>query len=85
MMRTALMLATLLALTACSGAGEPAASDSAAPAAAAADAPAEQAAATPRKTVFDEQLKALEKAKGVEKQLQDEKAKRDQELDAAGG
>jgi hypothetical protein len=30
--------------------------------------------------VFDDQLKALDKAKGVEKQLMDDKEKRDAEL-----
>jgi hypothetical protein len=74
-MRTALILAGLAMLTGCSGgrSGE--------------EAPAPQAHAAPvrGKTVLDDQLKALEKARGVEKQLQDEKAKRDRELDDAGG
>lgn len=77
MIRVALILAGLGMLTACTGSDQPAAADATAPAAA--------APAARQKTVFDDQLKALEKAKGVEKQLQDEKARRDQELDAAGG
>lgn len=48
---------------------------------AAADRAAEQAAAKQRKTVFDDQLKALDKAKGVEKQLLDEKEKQDKEIE----
>lgn len=38
-----------------------------------------------QKTVLDDQLKALQKAKGVEKQLQDEKDKTDQAIDDQGG
>ncbi|MBN8727107.1 MAG: hypothetical protein J0H15_05315 [Xanthomonadales bacterium] len=74
-MRTALILAGLTMLAACSGRGG---GD---------EAPAPQAQAAPvrGKTVVDEQLKALEKARAVEKQLQDEKAKRDRELEDAGG
>lgn len=41
------------------------------------------AAAAP--TVFDDQLKALEKAKQVEENLQDEKKARDEAIDEASG
>lgn len=69
MARVVLILASLLALAACSGRK-----------AADADAPPPK-----QKTVFDDQLKALDKAKAVEKQLQEEKEKHDQEIDAQGG
>lgn len=73
-MRIALILAGLVMLAACSdrGTGD--------------EAPApEQAAPVRGKTVVDEQLKALDKARAVEKQLQDEKASRDRALESAGG
>ena len=75
MVRTATLAAALLVLAACGG--TPSADTQAD---AAADRAAEQAAAKKQKTVFDDQLKALDKAKGVEKQLQDDKEKRDAEL-----
>ena len=55
----------------------------------AADADADAARAAPpapvrQKTVFDDQLKALDKAKAVEKQLQDDKEKRDKAMQDQG-
>ncbi|MEO7064257.1 MAG: hypothetical protein ABI082_10870 [Dokdonella sp.] len=75
-----LIAAGVLALAACSSHK-----------AADADADAAKAAATAQppparqKTVFDDQLKALDKAKAVEKQLQKDKEKQDAEIDAQGG
>jgi len=43
-----------------------------------------QPAAAKQKTVFDDQLKALEKAKAVEKQLQDDQEKRDKAMKDEG-
>jgi hypothetical protein len=71
-----LLAAGALLLTACGG-EKPAATAAAAP-------PAPAAAATRPKTVFDDQLKALDKAKAVEKQLQEDKEKRDKEMQAQG-
>ena len=79
MIRTAAVAVAVLALAACGGTP----SDSQADAdKVAADRAAEQAAAKKQKTVFDDQLKALDKAKGVEKQLQDDKEKRDKAMEA---
>lgn len=41
--------------------------------------------AEPQKTILDDQLKAVDKAKAVEQQLIDEKAKRDKALEDASG
>lgn len=41
--------------------------------------------AAPQPTVFDDQLKALEKAKAVEQQLQEAKEKADQAIEDQGG
>jgi hypothetical protein len=79
MLRTATLTFTLLMLGACSG--KPTADTQADADQAAADRAAEQAAAKKQKTVFDDQLKALDKAKGVEKQLMDDKEKRDKEME----
>jgi len=78
MIRTAALALAVLAMAACGG--KPPADTQADADKAAADRAAEQAAAKKQKTVFDDQLKALDKAKGVEKQLQDDKEKRDAEL-----
>ena len=78
MIRTAALAVAVLALAACGG--TPADSQVDADKVAA-DRAAEQAAAKKQKTVFDDQLKALDKAKGVEKQLQDDKEKRDKEME----
>ena len=68
MIRITALAIAVLTLAACGGTP----SDSQADAdKVAADRAAEQAAAKKQKTVFDDQLKALDKAKGVEKQLQD--------------
>ena len=42
---------------------------------------AEAPAAAKRKTVFDDQLKALDKAKALEKQMQEDQRKRDEEIE----
>ena len=39
----------------------------------------------PQKTVFDSQIQAIDKAKGVEQQVQDAKAAQDKKLEDAGG
>lgn len=75
MFRSIPIAALLLALTACSG-HKAADADAAKPA---------QPAPARQKTVFDEQLKALDKAKAVEKQLQDEKEKQDKAIEDQGG
>ena len=41
--------------------------------------------APPQKTVLDPQIKALEKAKAVEQQVDDAKAAQDKKLEDAGG
>ncbi len=75
-----LMAAGVLALAACSShKAADADADAAKAAAVAQPAPARQ------KTVFDDQLKALDKAKAVEKQLQEDKKKQDAEIEAQGG
>lgn len=75
MVRQALLMMTLAlglpALVACSG-EEPAAN---------ADAPADAAKAERKPTVFDPQLQALEKAKGVEEELKKAQAERDKQMD----
>ncbi|MGN6520193.1 MAG: hypothetical protein ACTHK2_12290 [Dokdonella sp.] len=75
MNRTVLLASLMLALCACGGKTDPEApkAESAAPAAA------------KQKTVLDDQLKALEKAKAVEQQLQDEKEQHDKDIEANGG
>ena len=75
MNRTVLLASLALALCACGGKTDPAPpkAESAAPAAA------------KQKTVLDDQLKALEKAKAVEQQLQDEKEQHDKDIEANGG
>ena len=76
MMRTTLLASTLLVLAACGGRNADTDAQAAADKAA-----AEQPAAKRQKTVFDDQLKALDKAKGVEQQLMDEKEKHDREIE----
>jgi len=69
MTRTMLAMAVLLGLAACGGKHPPADAEAAKP--------------EPRqKTVFDDQLKAIDKAKGVEAQLQKEKEQQDRAIDA---
>ncbi len=77
MVRIAVLASALLVLSACGGKTADAQAQAAADKAA-----AEQAAAKRQPTVFDDQLKALDKAKGVEKQLQDDKEKRDKAMEA---
>ena len=68
-MRQFLMLCSALGLAACGGKHPPADTQAAKP--------------EPRqKTVFDDQLKALDKAKGVEAQLQKEKEQQDRAIEA---
>lgn len=78
--KAALICASVLALGACSSQkAADADTDGAKAAAATQPAPARQ------KTVFDDQLKALDKAKAVEKQLQEDKAKQDKAIEDQGG
>ena len=79
MIRIATLVAAVLALSACGG--KPPADTQADADKAAADRAAEQAAAKKQKTVFDDQLKALDKAKGVEKQMIEDKERRDKEME----
>jgi hypothetical protein len=77
MPRALLPLAATLALAACS---------SGAPNDDAAAKPAAQAvAATPRKTVIDPQLKAIQKAKAVQKTVDDQKKATEKAVDDQGG
>ncbi len=73
MLRIRLLMLALLGLAACGG-GQPPAD---APKAAAAPAPEQR-----QPTVFDDQLKAIDKAKGVEQQLLQEKAQHDRQIQA---
>ena len=47
--------------------------------------PAAQAASAPQKTVIDPQLKALQKAKDVQKTVDDQKQAADKAIDDQGG
>ncbi|MGA9421588.1 MAG: hypothetical protein WBW61_04445 [Rhodanobacteraceae bacterium] len=78
MIRTAFFLAMLSALTACGNAAD----DHGANAAAAATAKKPVAR---QKTVFDTQLKALDKARGVQKTIDQDKARTDQAIKDSGG
>ena len=49
------------------------------------DTTVETTPAAPKPTVFDDQLKALEKAKAVEQQVQEAKEKADQAIEDQGG
>ena len=49
------------------------------------DAKAEAAASAPQKTVLDPQLKALQKAKDVQKTVDDDKKATDKAIDDSGG
>ena len=71
MTRTILATCLLLALAAC---GSHSQSD--------ADKTAAQTPPKREKTVFDDQLKAIDKAKGVEAQLQKEKEQQDKAIEA---
>jgi hypothetical protein len=79
MLRIVLMTTGLLLLAACGDHKTEEAQADAAKAAAAA-----QPASARQKTVFDEQLKALDKAKAVEKQLQEDQKKRDKAMEDQG-
>lgn len=74
MSRSITICAMACMLAACSGGGRD-------------EAQAEPAAAAtaPRPTVVDDQLKALEKAKAVGQQLEEEKARTDQAIEDQGG
>lgn len=50
-----------------------------------ATAPVAPAAVAPQKTVLDDQLKALDKARAVQQQLEEEKAKTDKAIEDGGG
>ena len=67
-----LVICALCALAACSDAGTPAAE-------------VEAEAPPARKTVVDDQLQALEKAKAVGQRLEEEKARTDQAIQDQGG
>lgn len=70
---------TLIVLLAVSACGDPPSTN------ASGTVDAAQAPKTRQKTVFDDQLKALDKAKAVEKQLQKDKEKQDKAIEDAGG
>ena len=70
-LQAGLLAATLSILSACGGSHPPEASAT----------QAEAPAAAKQKTVFDDQLKALEKAKALEKQMQEDQKKRDAEIE----
>jgi hypothetical protein len=76
MLRMLLPIALAMALPACSSGGS--GDDEAAKTAA-------QAAAPPQKTVLDPQLKALQKAKDVQKTVDDQKQATDKAIDDNGG
>ena len=78
--KAGLVCASVLALGACSSHSAADADAGGAKAAA-----ATQPAPARQKTVFDDQLKALDKAKAVEKQLQEDKAKQDKAIEDQGG
>ena len=65
-----IMLTFACALTACSAAAPP---------------PPKAADQPPQKTVFDTQLKALQKAKDVQNVVDDQKKKTDKQLEDQGG
>lgn len=69
-LQAGLLAACVSMLAACGGhpAGEPAPKT-------------EAPAAAKQKTVFDDQLKALDKAKALEKQMQEDQRKRDEEIE----
>lgn len=67
-----LVICAICALAACSDAGTPVPE-------------AETEAPPARKTVVDDQLQALEKAKAVGQQLEEEKARTDQAIEDQGG
>ncbi|MBX3701493.1 MAG: hypothetical protein KF903_10915 [Dokdonella sp.] len=73
MIRTSVLSLALLALAGCGGGKPPAQADQPA----AAPAPEQR-----QKTVFDDQLKAIDKAKGVEQQLMQEKERHDKQIEA---
>ncbi len=71
-MLPASMMLTLL-LSACGGSDKPTAPQAATP------------PPPPQKTVLDDQLKAMDKARAVQDKLEEEKAKTDDKLKDAGG
>ncbi len=71
MLRTSALIIALLALNACGSSQPPADSGKT----------ATPAPAARQKTVIDDQLKAIDKAKGVEQQLQQEKERQDQQIE----
>jgi hypothetical protein len=73
MLRRLLPIAAALAVSACS------------PGASSDEAKPEAQAAAPQKTVLDPQLKALQKAKDVQKTVDDQKAATDKAIDDSGG
>jgi hypothetical protein len=77
MLRALLLLTGALALAACSSGNS---NDQAA-----ADKAAAQTASAPQKTVLDPQLKALQKAKDVQKTVDDQQKAADKAIDDQGG
>ncbi|MEO8459986.1 MAG: hypothetical protein ABI451_05605 [Dokdonella sp.] len=85
-MKQLVILVAILAVGACSPSPPPANQAAAVPTAApVAPAPVAPAAATPQKTVLDDQLKALDRARAVQQQLEEEKAKTDKAIEDSGG
>ena len=78
MKRLGLVALLLAALGACSKPENPPSSAAAAP-------PTNPPAAPKQPTVLDDQLKAIDKAKGVERQLQQEKEAADKKIDEIEG
>ena len=72
MLRPTLAIAAILALSACSSGGDDTAKATA-------------QAAPPQKTVLDPQLKALQKAKDVQKTIDADKQNTDKAIDDSGG
>ncbi len=80
LIKATVIAAGMFALTACGGQKAADANADAAKAAA-----TEKPVVTKQKTVFDDQLRALDKAKAVEKQMQEDKEKQDKAIQDQGG
>ncbi|MGA9342778.1 MAG: hypothetical protein WBV61_10695 [Rhodanobacteraceae bacterium] len=78
MIRASLLIAVLIALAACGSAQNDDAANAQTKA-------ATRAPAVHQKTVFDAQLKALDKARGVQKIMDQDKARTDQAIKDSGG
>ncbi len=80
-----LAAAGMALLSACSNPPPPEDAAATPPAPPAAALTGDPAPAAPRRTVFDEQLKALDKAKAVERQMQEAREAQDRAIEAEGG